>query len=469
MEDFEKYHCTYCQEDISGLRIKCAECTDFDLCLQCFSAGAEIGPHKNDHAYQFMVRYFNKNDHAYQFRDARAIEVCFGKGGWSANEEIHLLHAIEQYGFGNWEDISAFIETRSPEEAKEEYIARYMEGSIGRLTWPTAAQSRPNLEDDTPSDNGPLSPRVTSQLPPLDITREEAASLGYMPQRDDFEREYDNSAESLLSPLFINNLEDDDLDVALKLAHVDMYTRRLRERARRKRVVRDFQLVSMYFAQTRKDRGSKKKLSSKEEKEFNDRLRVMSQFHTAQEHEQFLQNLKKARELRIRISELIRYRRNGLTRHEECAHFEQELLDHEEWRERRSGSSGSILSSPSMGQKKKERSDAVLSSTDAKCTFKSNKAPNLNSSGEGVEAAGEPNPPTDISTLQGYHLLSAHEIKLCSSLNLKPSQYMTLKMVLLRDYVNKGPKKEDVVLTPTAGPEKYILHYLVSSGWITAS
>ncbi|KAK7789180.1 hypothetical protein R5R35_006799 [Gryllus longicercus] len=455
MEDFEKYHCTYCQEDISGLRIKCAECTDFDLCLQCFSAGAEIGPHKNDHAYQFM--------------DARAIEVCFGKGGWSANEEIHLLHAIEQYGFGNWEDISAFIETRSPEEAKEEYIARYMEGSIGRLTWPTAAQSRPNLEDDTPSDNGPLSPRVTSQLPPLDITREEAASLGYMPQRDDFEREYDNSAESLLSPLFINNLEDDDLDVALKLAHVDMYTRRLRERARRKRVVRDFQLVSMYFAQTRKDRGSKKKLSSKEEKEFNDRLRVMSQFHTAQEHEQFLQNLKKARELRIRISELIRYRRNGLTRHEECAHFEQELLDHEEWRERRSGSSGSILSSPSMGQKKKERSDAVLSSTDAKCTFKSNKAPNLNSSGEGVEAAGEPNPPTDISTLQGYHLLSAHEIKLCSSLNLKPSQYMTLKMVLLRDYVNKGPKKEDVVLTPTAGPEKYILHYLVSSGWITAS
>jgi len=23
--------------------------------FQCFSAGAEIGPHKNEHAYQFMV------------------------------------------------------------------------------------------------------------------------------------------------------------------------------------------------------------------------------------------------------------------------------------------------------------------------------------------------------------------------------------------------------------------------------
>jgi len=27
--------------------------------FQCFSAGAEIGPHKNDHAYQFMVSLHN--------------------------------------------------------------------------------------------------------------------------------------------------------------------------------------------------------------------------------------------------------------------------------------------------------------------------------------------------------------------------------------------------------------------------
>jgi hypothetical protein len=27
--------------------------------FQCFSAGAEIGPHKNDHAYQFMVSSLN--------------------------------------------------------------------------------------------------------------------------------------------------------------------------------------------------------------------------------------------------------------------------------------------------------------------------------------------------------------------------------------------------------------------------
>jgi ABC-type ATPase with predicted acetyltransferase domain len=34
------YHCNYCQRDISAsVRIKCAVCRDFDLCLGCFAAG----------------------------------------------------------------------------------------------------------------------------------------------------------------------------------------------------------------------------------------------------------------------------------------------------------------------------------------------------------------------------------------------------------------------------------------------
>jgi hypothetical protein len=50
------YHCNYCKKDISGsVRIKCAECADFDLCLECFSVGAESTPHKNDHKYRVMV------------------------------------------------------------------------------------------------------------------------------------------------------------------------------------------------------------------------------------------------------------------------------------------------------------------------------------------------------------------------------------------------------------------------------
>ena len=52
-------------------------------------------------------------------------------------------------------------------------------------------------------------------------------------------------------------------------------------------------------------------------------MRIFAQFYTAQEHEQFLVNLERERELRLRLSELYRYRQNGITRHEECPHFEQ--------------------------------------------------------------------------------------------------------------------------------------------------
>ena len=51
-----KYNCDYCQKDITGkIRIKCAVCPDFDLCVECMSVGAEITPHKRDHAYRVMV------------------------------------------------------------------------------------------------------------------------------------------------------------------------------------------------------------------------------------------------------------------------------------------------------------------------------------------------------------------------------------------------------------------------------
>ncbi|BFG25930.1 hypothetical protein CerSpe_122040 [Prunus speciosa] len=49
------YHCNYCNKDISGkTRIKCVVCPDFDLCIECFSVGAELTPHKCNHPYRVM-------------------------------------------------------------------------------------------------------------------------------------------------------------------------------------------------------------------------------------------------------------------------------------------------------------------------------------------------------------------------------------------------------------------------------
>ncbi|XP_012272124.1 transcriptional adapter 2B isoform X2 [Orussus abietinus] len=473
--------------------------------FQCFSAGAEIGQHKNDHSYQFM--------------DSGTISIFNSRGNWTAIEQLRLLDAIEQFGYGNWENISEHIETRSPKEAKEEYIARYLDGNIGKHTWPPTESYKPNLTDQTSSDHGPLSPDLTSKLPPLDITPEEAGELGYTPQRDDFDSDYNHEAESLVSSLFLNPAEDDDLDIALKLAQVDMYTNNLRERARRKRVVRDYQLVSAFFASSRKDRAVKKK-QTKEEKEFRERMRVFAQFYTAQEYEQFLSNLERERELRLRLSELQRYRENGITRHEECAHFEQvimqtqnpnDIADH--WTEKKSGSSGPSTPIHRLALKRRDEEKSYCF-TDRKYTTRADSGSSSSSSilanqaglsrtttqaNQSVELDSNPNlidhhsascsstaersneapssartsstglgdqEERDIEMEAAAHLLTKQEKILCFQLDLKPTQYLTQKTLLLQEYLN-GNRRSGMV--PQSEPESKILRYLVSNGWIVAN
>ncbi|ALC45630.1 Ada2b [Drosophila busckii] len=304
---FTKYSCTNCQDDIQGIRVHCAVCENFDLCLPCFASGAEIGPHQNNHNYQFMDT------------GTAILSVFRGKGAWTAREELRLLDAIEQYGFGNWEDISKHIETKSAEDAKEEYVNKFVNGTIGTLTWTPAQSQRPSLFVHAEDDTGTLGSTALSHLPQLEISNEESLQLGYMPNRDSFEREYDPTAEQLISTIAFSS-EDVEIDVMLKLAHVDIYTRRLRERVRRKRMVRDYQLVSNFF---RNRNYALHPGLSKEQKEFRDRFRVFAQFYSNNEYERLLGSLEREKELRIRLTELYRYRYNGISLIDDCRHFEQ--------------------------------------------------------------------------------------------------------------------------------------------------
>ncbi|XP_026760676.2 transcriptional adapter 2B isoform X2 [Galleria mellonella] len=434
---YAKYNCNYCQEEINGIRIRCAECIDFDICLQCFSLGAEIGSHKNDHSYQFM--------------DSGAFGIFLGRNSWSANEEVRLLDAIEQFGFGNWEDIAKHIETRTPEEAKDEYITRYLEGCIGRATWGTVeSTSRPSLHC-ADRDEGPLGPSAVSRLPPLAITADEATQLGYMSNRDDFEREHDHEAEQLISALSLNS-EDDELDVALKLSQVDIYTRRLRERTRRKRLVRDYQLVSSFFNNQRNKQRTLGKLA-KEKKEFTERLRWTAQFYGRAEQAGVVAGLWRERELRVRLAELHRYRLAGVTRLEECAHYEQHAAQRKHPHAHLlHGSSGCLdtnqtkeQTQTSTQQQRKREGESGSSSTSPRSTR------------DGSIACGCSKKSSCNNSNGGCsrHLLTNNEIQLCTSLSLAPAQYVTIKGVLLR----RPP-------APDSEIDLAIHHYLHAAGWI---
>lgn len=74
-------------------------------------------------------------------------------------------------------------------EVKDAYHQKYIDGNIGKITWEQARKNHNgSVNDHIPNDKGPLSPEVTSKLPPLEVTPEEAALIGYMPFRDDYNR-----------------------------------------------------------------------------------------------------------------------------------------------------------------------------------------------------------------------------------------------------------------------------------------
>lgn len=58
-------------------------------------------------------------------------------------------------------------------------------------------------------------------------------TIGYWPKRCDFDYEYDNDAELLLSEMEFNE-EDKEIEVNMKYKILDIYNSRLDERIKRK-------------------------------------------------------------------------------------------------------------------------------------------------------------------------------------------------------------------------------------------
>ncbi|PWA30244.1 hypothetical protein CCH79_00018992 [Gambusia affinis] len=244
MADLGKKYCVNCLADVTNLRLRCTDCPDIELCPECFSAGAEIGNHRRWHGYQQV--------------DGGLFSLWGpeAEGGWTSREEQSLLDAIEQYGFGNWEDMAAHVgPSRTPQEVMEHYVTMYIHGNLGKACIPDSIPNR--VTDHTCPSGGPLSPSLTTPLPPLDISLAEQQQLGYMPLRDDYEIEYDQDAEKLISGLSVN-YDDEDVEIELKRAHVDMYVRKLRERQRRKNIARDYNLVPGFLGRDKKDKEKEK-------------------------------------------------------------------------------------------------------------------------------------------------------------------------------------------------------------------
>ncbi|GAB1598108.1 transcriptional adapter 2-beta-like, partial [Argonauta hians] len=311
--------CCCCQCDIVGFAIQCDQCIEIDLCLQCFSLGAEVGPHRRDHSYRIlsdMIGPFNIQK------------------PWSLVEETMLLDAVEQYGFGNWQDVANHVETKNASDCQEHYASFYLFGSIGKavsipccsdfgLDLPTTEDSVSNHKMNNATNNDSETCTVNHKKVLNNSIKKEESDCGVVPVRKNYVRRrslryvlfrddfvYDKDAESLISSLSVE-IDDEDIDIAFKLSQVDTYRLRLQEREHRKRLARDYGLFQINGNNKFKSQYAKKK-TTKLDREFQEKLRVFAKFHTFQEHVQYYESLARERDLKSRIRELFRFRKNGL-------------------------------------------------------------------------------------------------------------------------------------------------------------
>ncbi|XP_070181068.1 transcriptional adapter 2-beta-like [Littorina saxatilis] len=432
--------CGYCQRDITGLLIRCVECTEFDLCLQCFSCGVESGPHKKEHKYRVG-----------HVGGPAAFEL---EKPWSLAEEHMLLDAVEQYGFGNWSDVAGHVETRTETECEEHYVQYYIHGNIGKATFPSESTSR--VTDHSCPEGGPLSPSITTPLPPLELSLQEQQELGYMPLRDDFEREYDNEAETLVSGLAIN-AEDDDLDLSVKLSCIGKYRVRLRERDRRKRIARTHSLISTSVIPNKncKTPNPKRKFA-KEDREFVEKMKVFTPFQMSEDLERLQDGLLKEKEEKAKITDMSELRKQGVTILSDVEEFEEEKFKREKRKENRKKLNS--LSTPKRNstvskkaEGKVEKLDILIDDDDIK----------------DEEEAMEDN--KEMATMPGYDLLSEREKKLCNSIHMLPANYNTIKTCIIKDYLQRRQGVPVKIRFPSGMDKTHrrrIMSFLSDNGWI---
>ncbi|NXU24026.1 TAD2A protein, partial [Thalassarche chlororhynchos] len=214
-DPFDKPPCRGCSSYLTEPYVKCAECgpPPFLLCLQCFTRGFEYKKHQSDHTYEIMTSDFPVLD-----------------PNWTAQEEMALLEAVMDCGFGNWQDVANQMCTKSKEECEKHYMKHFINNPLFASTLLNLKQAEEAQHNETAI---PFHPADDPPRPTFDslLSRDMA---GYMPARADFVEEFDNYAEWDLRD--IDFVEDDsDILHALKIAVVDIYHSRLKERQRRKK------------------------------------------------------------------------------------------------------------------------------------------------------------------------------------------------------------------------------------------
>lgn len=446
-----RFHCDYCGRDLSSsVRARCAVCPDYDSCLDCFSVGAALLPHKAEHHY-------------------RLIEVVYTpifQAEWSADEEEKLLEGLETFGVGNWEQVAKLIGSKNPFETEQHYLKVYLQSTTAPLPDPKRfLLTEKNPVSETYGDIDPKELRV------MHMHQQEDAA-GWMPKREDFVYEWDNEAEDIIADMEITD-EDTKKDRELKLWVLEIYCRKLNERERRKMFVHERGLTDVKAHQIAE------KKRSKEERDLREKLKVFMRFTLQEDMDKFIKGLVEERELRNRIELLREGRNQGAKSFEECQRISAKQAK-KEVRVASNGIAGASITTctgngaggePSvlsgMSQRRARRLNGEGSMSEGTGYNGTNGYNSLTSGTDSKERYSLLDMKFEL--MPGSELLSSKEIALCKSLSITPHQYLIVKEVMIRESARNGYlRKKDArtIISLDANKVNKIHEFLIACGWV---
>lgn len=399
--------CETCHRDISKeIYVKCARCPGFNQCLECFSVGNEAKTHLKSHPFIVLEP---------------TLPPVFQEG-WTAEEEILLLSAIQTCGLGNWHEISEIIKTKDHIECECHYFNTFIESPVCpepvNKIIPKSKLPPPPEYDTAPRESRPsISHEKNMQERNKKDKTTPAEFAGWMPRRLEFEVEYLNDAEQLISGISFSENEETEGTLDQKLTNLRIYNEQLEERHIKTHFAMEWGILDAEF----RSFGGK----TKQEREMEEMVMPLAQVLSHDELTNFVKSVENEMRVGNQIETYKKWRKNGIVSRDEGNLFNTlESLSNED-----------KLSAAAVEKWNRD----ILAYAES----------------------------PEFRATMDRQLLSHSENQLCQSLGLSPHSYLYIKDIIVREFMVRGEMSSEIAssfLPDHASVMKSIYEFLNSAG-----
>lgn len=455
----------------------------------------------------------NHQPASHSFRVIEQNSVPIYDKDWGADEELLLLEGCEIYGLGSWADIADHIGGyRDKQEVADHYINTYINSS----KFPLAEHASPYdlaLLEQVPREQFQTAKKrriedrkeKQKNAPPAQPKKKPTASVpachevqGYMPGRLEFETEFANEAEEAVQLMQFDpgdgiNPRTGELEpeMELKMTVMDIYNSRLTQRAERKKVIFEHNLLEY-----RKNAATDKK-RTKEERDLMNKAKPFARMMNKNDFEDTCSGLMRELHLRQAIAQLQDWRnmkietiRGGEKYEIEKAQRVQSKapmgsLDRERLASSQRSKQAPIVETPPgvaalIAPEFAPSSLACPTPSRAALGEKTNNVltnGHTNGNTPASKVKYQIPPLSGINPLSlsnenapDLHLLTPDETELCKMCRIQPKPYLVLKERIIKEAVtgNGSLKKKQVKELCKVDSQKAgrIFDFFVNAGWI---